>query len=125
MDTTTAKLIESLAQKLGTTSEYLWRVLMKQAPISSTVDLIIIIGLIISGIILYKLHRKFSKPYTDQKYSENMYEDLEALVVIPMAFAAMLWGILVIIYFTCIGDIVTGYLNPEYWALHEVLKQIK
>lgn len=39
MEEKTIKLIEQLAQKLGTTTEYLWAVLLKQAPIDATVVL--------------------------------------------------------------------------------------
>ena len=41
MDSQSAVVIQNLANKLGTTSEYLWAVLIKQAPISGTVDLIL------------------------------------------------------------------------------------
>ena len=38
MNEATAKLIEELAAKLGTTAEHLWGVLVRQAPISATVS---------------------------------------------------------------------------------------
>lgn len=40
MNEQTVKLVEQLAQKLGTTTEYLWNVLIKQAPISAAIDMI-------------------------------------------------------------------------------------
>ena len=59
MNDQTAKLIEQLAQKLGTTTEYLWSVLIKQAPIDALSRLAFFIVSIIGGIIIYKAHRYF------------------------------------------------------------------
>ena len=41
MDEKFQKLIEALAAKLGTTAEHLWGVLVRQAPISGAVDLVL------------------------------------------------------------------------------------
>lgn len=49
MNEETSKLIRELADKLGTTAEHLWSVLVKQAPISSATDCV---GLIVLWIIM-------------------------------------------------------------------------
>ena len=122
MNEQTTKLIEQLAQKLGTTSEYLWTVLLKQAPISAAIDALYFILVIIGGIIIYRVHKYLGKE-TDDKYS--IYYVKEGFVAIPMIFAAMIWAICFIACFFSIGNIINGFFNPEYWALKEVLGACK
>lgn len=52
-------LLTQLAEKLGTTVEHLWSVLVKQAFISTTVNLLIYSLLLILGFVLYRTHIKF------------------------------------------------------------------
>lgn len=127
MNENTAKLIESLAQKLGTTSEYLWGVLLKQAYVAATVTLIQTILTIAFGVVLYKLHKKFSKKRStnNSSYSNSLYYKHEEALVIPMIIGALIWTIFFIAAFLCFGDIINGYFNPEYWALEQVLDKIK
>lgn len=58
MNEQTAKLLEQLASKLGTTSEYLWNILLKQAPIDATVTLLQTLFLFFVGWGLWKVHKK-------------------------------------------------------------------
>ena len=41
MNEQTTILLQKLSESLGTTSEYLWAVLIKQAPISATISMVI------------------------------------------------------------------------------------
>ena len=117
MNEQTTKLIEELAQKLGTTAEYLWAVLIKQAPISAMTDLLFFILASFSGILLYKLHKWMSE--------KDIYEDYEDIAIAPMIVLTILWGIIWIVFFFSLGNVITGFLNPEYWALKEVLDVAK
>jgi ABC-type multidrug transport system permease subunit len=122
MNEQTTKLIEQLAQKLGTTAEYLWTVLIKQAPISAATDALYFILVIIGGIILYRVHKYLGKE-TDG--NNSIYYDQEENVIIPMGIAAIIWAICFIACFFSIGNIINGFFNPEYWALKEVLGSCK
>ena len=82
------KLLDDLSKKLGTTSEYLWGVLIRQAHVSATTTLLYFIIGIIAWIVFMKLHRKFSKEndkttlyeeYEDYECIETYYEEREAL----------------------------------------------
>ena len=66
MENTALKLLETLATKLGTTTEYVWSVLVKQAPISAITNASYLIIGIIVPILLWKLHLYF--------YRQKMYE---------------------------------------------------
>ena len=121
MNDNTTKLIEQLAQKLGTTSQYLWNVLLKQAPIDATITLVQTLVILIFGYILFKLHKRLSKEKDYNGYKETGYAHYEELAAFPMIIAAIAFTILIIFCFCCFSDIVNGYFNPEYWALNKVL----
>lgn len=125
MNDNTAKLLEQLAQKLGTTTEYLWRVLLKQAPISATTTLLQIFLILLFGWGLWKIHKRLLKKSGDGNYSENLYEEWGMVAMFPMILGALIFGIMLMISLFSISDVVNGYFNPEYWALKEVLNSLK
>jgi len=111
MNDNTTKLLEQLANKLGTTSGYLWGVLVKQAPVSATITLMYLLLTIAYGFVLYKTYKKAFSVYA-----------------MPRFFwigAAVLFGIIFIILFFSLDNIINGYFNPEYWALNKILESIK
>lgn len=113
MNEQTIKLIEKIAQKLGTTSEYLWSILLKQAHIDATLKVFLLISAILLWILLFKIHLRFHK--------KEVYEEYEEIAVVPMVIATTLITLFSIISFFCIPDIFNGYFNPEYWALKRIL----
>jgi len=109
-------VLEQLAVKLGTTTEYLWSVLISQAKISAITDLIYIVLNIIIGIMLYKLHINLSK--------RDLYDEYEEPLIAVMVIGALVWCVIFLINFFSIGGIINGFFNPEYWALQKVLDVI-
>lgn len=126
MDERTEKLITALAEKLGTTSEYLWGILVKQAYITAITNTIIIIGLIIFGIILCKVHIYLSSPVDpkDKYNTDNLYDKNIGAIIIMLVFTTI-WFIAAIVQLFCIGDTINGFINPEYCALKEILSICK
>ena len=122
MNTEITNLLATLADKLGTTSEYLWGILLRQAPISATVILIQIIFTVLSGIFLWKLHKYFSKE-TDERYS--MYERSNGGLEVLLIIFSVLILIIGIVSFFQIENVLNGYFNPEYWALNKILNILK
>jgi hypothetical protein len=114
------ELLTKLAEKLGTTTEYLCTVLMKQATIEAYYAMISIGLFILMLIPFYKYVRWFSKNY--KEIYENDNEILHGGITVVI-------GIIVIIWFigsVCdIHTIMTALNNPEYWALKQVLKSIR
>jgi len=123
MNEQTLKLIEQLAQKLGTTSEYLWSVLLKQAPIDATTTLLQFLCIVIFGIVLLKIHFWLAKPEKDERNSR--YYNSDGVYQGVMFACVIIFGILFIMTFCCLGDVVNGYFNPEYWALQHILQYCK
>jgi len=114
MNETTDKLIRELADKLGTTTEHLWNVLIKQAAISGAGNLITaIVFLALTTIAFIVVRKKASR--TDD--SEIIY----------MFWVMFFLGsfVMVGISIVSLSDAASAILNPEYWALKEVLKEIR
>lgn len=125
MNEQTAKLLEQLANKLGTTSEYLWNILLKQAPIDATVTLLQTLFLFFVGWVLWKVHKKLLSKPTGQDYYDSYYKEYDVGAVLPMVLVTVVWGIMMIVCFYYFGSIVSGYFNPEYWALKEILNSLR
>lgn len=113
------QLLEKLASKLGTTTEYLWGVLLKQAQVDAIITLTQVVIVMLIGVLLYKMHKHFSNTRNKINYQDN-----DAHLSIVMFLAACGWGILVLISLFCIDDIFNGFFNPEFWALNYVLNHI-
>ncbi len=115
-------LLEQLAEKLGTTTEYLWGVLITQAKVSAIIDLIYIVLVSIIGVIIYKVHKHLMK---ENENGDTRYYILEDSAVIPMFIVSIVWSVLFIVCFFSLGNIISGLINPEYWALEQVLDIVK
>lgn len=104
------KLLRELADKLGTTTEYLWGVLVNQGPISGAFA-------IITFLLLLCLSIAFT--FFAKKVIESKSEDGWMLLLSVIAIAFIL---VTIIYGTnALRDGIYGILNPEYWALLQLL----
>jgi len=110
-------LLEKLAKELGTTASYLWSVLIRQASISASIDCLQYLILAIFTYIAVKL-TKMSIERADEK-------DWDEVWMIAPIIGWIVIGILWIVVFFCIPQTITGFINPEYWALDKILSQIK
>ena len=114
------ELLTKLAEKLGTTTEYLWAVLIKQATIEAYYSMMSIGLFILMLIPFYKYVRWFSKNY--QEIYNNDYEILHWVITVVIGLIVIVWAIGSV----CdIHTIMTALNNPEYWALQQVLKSIR
>ena len=110
-------LLEQLALKLGTTVEHLWGVLLRQAPISGTVNIIISVTVIIISVFFVRLAIVKTKGPDAEWDEEGAF--LIWVVALIIAFGSSA------IVFASIKNIASAFLNPEYWALNELLTAIK
>jgi uncharacterized membrane protein len=120
----TTELLKVLADKLGTTSEYLWGVLLSQAPISATVNLLLLLLAIVGWVVFYRAHKYLSKEIPDNRYRYTRYQENDAAPVI-MIIAGVVLVVYSLIMICSIESIVAGYFNPEYWALNKVLRVVQ
>ena len=122
MDDKTSQLLEKLAAKLGTTAEYLWSVLIRQAPIDATIGLIQFLGAVIFGFILWKIHKRLCLKVN--KHNESLYEEFDIAAALPMVIGLITFVIWILASIFSIGNIISGYFNPEYWALKEIISSL-
>lgn len=109
-------MLEIMAKKLGTTTEYLWKILVKQAYVNAIWSIIQIAALF--PIFLVLQHVQNSMPNVFQKD-----HDTETLV---MCIAWLFYGMYAIAStYSNLEDFINGFFNPEYWALNQLTNQIK
>lgn len=117
MDNKTEALIRELAEKFGTTSERLFEVLIRQAPISGITDVIVILAW---SFILYAFYRVIKRKTAILK--DKMFSEWDTDIAVV---AWVLWG--VVTFFTAIivgvsmSSIVAAIFHPEYWAIQQLL----
>ena len=122
MNEQTIKMLEDLARSLGTTAEYLWEIMVRQAPINSFINLLLLIFSIGLGYVLIQLHIEFSK---EDEAGFNSYENKEDVLRIMMLLGFTVWlGVFMYSIFS-IGSTINGFVNPEYWALNEILNKLQ
>jgi transcriptional regulator with XRE-family HTH domain len=107
-------LLERLAEKLGVTTQYLWDILLKQAPISAATN--IFLGLVL-GVIMYSWFKAtvfFHRKIVDDPY----WDDINYLWI------AAVWTVLLAVagyfLFYIIPDTIYALVHPEYWALKQI-----
>lgn len=113
MDDKTLQALNALADKLGTTAEHLWGVLIRQAPISGCVELIsLIICLVptaVVGRVLYK-----------RAQNNDFYQDVYFFSFVSVFLVLLVFDSALI---SRIDIIIAAFINPEYWALMQILNQ--
>lgn len=116
-------VLAELATKMGTTVQYLWGILIKQAYVTIWVDIAQIVGVVLYWLLLYKLHKWFAK---EPEHGLSIYEEHEALPYLFMIVLGIIGAVFTIaVLMVNITEILTASINPEYWALDQVLKAIK
>ena len=116
MTNETMNAIEILANKLGTTSEYLWGVLLKQAPISAITDLIQYALIIFACTFWIKKVKTFADKISDGEWEETSWAWIGVVSVIL--------GIFVVCAFLSFPNTFYALVNPEYWALNKLLLKL-
>lgn len=106
-------LLTDLAAQLGTTTEYLWAALLRQAPLSSTVGLVVLMAVLVAVLAVGRVAIRGTKGMTDGCHEWS-------------------WGLtfVCLVLWACFGvgvampGILAGFFNPEFWALRELLQQL-
>jgi hypothetical protein len=110
MNETTARLIEELAAKLGTTVDQLWGVLLRQAPIAATVNIVVFLAWAFFLAAVWRKVRGIGD------------EDIRFIVGCIMLVLAFLTLLVV----GCeLSNVVSGLVNPEYWAVRELARMLR
>jgi len=111
------KRLDVLAEKMGTTAQYLWHILVKQGFATGVADLTTAGLLLIPAVALVFLGKKLLK-----LASTTGYEPPETMGGIASLAVAILLAVAV---GTNLYNGLLEVINPEYFALQELLKAIK
>lgn len=113
MNSETLAQLDLLAQKFGTTIEYILSVYQKQAIVELTWSLIFMLITILSSIFLVKFYRKLD---------DSMNEERDSIIM-------WIWGIInlimIFVVIVIIDNIITYIFNPEYWAIQHLISTFK
>lgn len=111
MNEQTIKLIQQIADKLGTTAEHLWSVLIRQAPIYSITGLMEDVAFFLLCFFMWKWISKIQFDNWDSDFGKG------AVYAVALVISAF--------FFFAIGSNLSlemaGFFNPEYWALKQVM----
>lgn len=112
-------MLAELAEKLGTTIEHLWGVLLQQSfifGISASLISMIMLAILI-GVFYYlkKVGNERRKKDWECEYA------VDPLIIgwVFFIFIAIVFPIVILVTFY---EVVTAFFNPEYWALQTILK---
>ena len=123
MDEKTLQALTGLANKLGITAEYLWGVLLRQAPLTGVINLMLIMAWVIGAVVWCRfIVRKTTcpRPTDDGLYrradwtGEAAFFGWASAVVVALIAGMAVSSSLV--------TTVAALANPEYWALRQILK---
>ena len=124
MDEKTLQALTALAEKLGTTAEYLWGVLLKQAPIAGITYLAVMVawGIAIAMWARFVQRKTATPAATDgNRYPCAEWHD-EFGVGLAWASVFVAGLIFAIIAGGSLSTVIAAIFNQEYWALKQVLK---
>lgn len=112
MNPSTEQLIRDIATQLGTTSNHLWEVMVRQAPIQSITNLLIQIAWFFLAIFLVWISR----------YLED---DEMPWQILARALGSALALIMIIVIGVEASWLPAALFNPEYYALHDLFQHLK
>ena len=121
MNDQTLQALTTLATKLGTTAEYLWGVLLRQAPIAGAMNLTIVAIMVVATVLLARFVRSKTKKVLDSDgWERAAWQDEQAFAAwAGVLFASIITFLAVTIE---VPAAITAFVNPEYWALSRILK---
>lgn len=110
------ELLEKLANELGTTTKYLWSVLIKQARIEIIEWAVMAIIFVAFFIPLNKYIRWIFKNW--ETICDNDHEPAHLIISGLLGICLLIYGIAILCN---IPNVIDAIFNPEYWALKQVL----
>ena len=122
MNDKTLELLNRLADKFGTTVEHLWGVLVKQAVISAITELVMAVAMVALWLWVFRFVRAKTtkpKPTEEDRYPHAEWREEGALIAWLVTAVGLLIALIQVYSAATTG--ITALLNPEYWALKQVL----
>ena len=99
--------------------KYLWGVLVKQAYISAIIDICYYVFLLVICALLVWFWQPLFKGIVAAA------DKTDGIAIIAVVLLGILFAIVLLVAFFSVGGTVTALINPEYWALKEILQALK
>lgn len=122
MNENVMQVLRVLAEKFGTTTEFLWGVMVKQAYVTGISQILtfVIAGLFVFGWNRYVWSLQLPEDPKDDRGGDKAFGIM--MVRLFGVCGAALWVMLLL----CgLGEVTTALVNPEFWAIKQVLGGLK
>lgn len=138
MNEQTEKLLRELAEKLGTTTEHLWGVLVKQCMVEAVSTTVLFVFFVVVAIVLMRTAIVNTRqiPITDSEGKQvlnrwnepQMASKWDKDDALPIA-CWIVSSVIALFSFGLMIDmsqcVIQAIWNPEYWALKQILGAMK
>lgn len=127
MENQIVQVIDALSGKLGVAAEHLYPLMIRQSYISGIKAIVWVLISIVVMIAYAKLILYYFAPYKDNitRYRECSRNDTEILPFTLTLVGSYVACGAVAIFCVCINTAVNALSNPEWYAIKELLSQIK
>lgn len=112
--------LEQLAIAFNTTVDKLYPILIKQAYVSAVTSIITVIVMVVIWVAMYHVCFKKVGITREGPFNEFSFNSFVTITVFGVYSVIAMIGVIVEIY-----SIPTALLNPEYWALKQILDAIR
>ncbi|QLI77124.1 hypothetical protein [Bacillus pumilus] len=111
--------IDKLAAKLGVAAEHVYGVLVKQAVVGGVISTIMMLSAIVVAVLFTKSLAEKSRDYQKRvgPYDVNWYQVIQCLTGIAVV-------VLCIVTLVIGPEMIGKIINPEYYAIKEILDTI-
>lgn len=110
--------LAGLAEGLKVGVEHVYIILVKQQIVKSITWIVVFILLTLSTIVVYKIYKHHPKLYIDS------YGDIHPGIMFPVLYYCTI-AIIFILMFCNVDTMITGFVNPEYGAIKEIMYFVK
>lgn len=111
--------VSSIADALKVPAEHVYSVLVKQSVIHSIVNILLSILFIIITIISYKMSIYYYKKHDNDDCEDGVFEYADSGIFCTLSIIMLIVWIIHLL--ATVNIIITGFINPEYRAIQEIL----
>ena len=123
MNDKTLEALTALATKLGTTAEYLWGVLLKQAPITGVIDLALMTAWVLMTVMWFRfVLRKTTAPEPSADNQSRHADWCQEAAFFSWVSAVVFVLVTALMVTSSFATTAAALANPEYWALKQILR---
>jgi phosphatidylglycerophosphate synthase len=120
MNDNAVALLDKIADKLGVTAQYLWSVMLKQAPVYITTTLIEYAILLVVIVLVLRFRKTIGKwMFEVGDAGDGLVAMFGSLIIV---ISGVIWLLVALFSF---HHLITAIFNPEYWALEQLLDVLK